>query len=147
MSSTHHSNPSQSGANCSHRGSSCRWGGNWSAVNIGAIALAFFIWVPIGFVVLLWALAGRSIEELPGWLRDKWRQVTTFRPKSREESDNAVFDEYQQTQYERIREIKEEIRRRADAFRNFRQDARRRRDQHEFDEFMSTNPGQNPVNE
>ncbi|MCB1906337.1 MAG: DUF2852 domain-containing protein [Rhodocyclaceae bacterium] len=141
MSSTHHSQSSQSASSCSHRGSSCRWGGNWSAANIGAIVLGFIVWVPLGFATLLWAATGHAIDDLPRWLRDRWRQIRAFGAQAREGSDNAVFDEYQQTQHERIHEIKEEIRRRAEAFRNFRHDARRRQDQREFDEFMSTNPG------
>jgi hypothetical protein len=56
------------------------------------------------------------------------------------ESDNIVFDEYQQTQYDRIREIKEEIKRRTEAFRAFRFDAKRRQDQQEFEAFMASNP-------
>lgn len=145
MSSTQYSQASQSGSRCSHRGASCRWGGHWSAANIGAIVLAFFIWVPLGFAVLLWAATGHAIDDLPAWLRDKWRQVNSIGKRATDDSDNAVFNEYQQTQHDRIREIKDEIRRRAESFRNFRKDARRRQDQREFDEFMATNPAEDAV--
>ena len=56
------------------------------------------------------------------------------------ESDNLVFNEYQQTQYDHIQEIKEEIKKRAAAFRAFRSDAKRRKDHREFEEFMASSP-------
>lgn len=84
---------------------------------------------------------GRPIQELPAWVRDTWARV--FRggnARASHESDNIVFNDYQQTQYDRIREIKEEIKNRAEAFRTFRFDAKRRQDQKEFEEFMASNP-------
>ena len=115
--------------------------GHWSGANIAAMVLGFIIFPPLGFVVLLWTIMGHPIQELPGWARDKWNQF--FRKSNAgayKDSDNIVFSEYQQTQYDRIREIKEEIKRRAEAFRSFRFDAKRRKDQQEFDEFMSSKP-------
>jgi hypothetical protein len=106
------------------------------------MVLGFIIFPPLGLVVLVWALMGRPIQDLPAWVRQKWNQ---FFPGTRSaayhDSDNVVFNEYQQTQYDRIREIRDEIGRRAEAFRTFRADAQRRKDQKEFEEFMSTNPG------
>ncbi len=147
MSATHTSQSSHSHSHQSHRGSSCCGRGHWSGTNIVAMVLGFFLFAPLGFAVLLWTIAGHPIEELPGWLRDKWQQLFRGAARTRGDSDNVVFNEYQQTQYDRIREIKEEIRRRAEAFRNFRFDAKRRRDQHEFDEFMATSPGQKTAEE
>jgi hypothetical protein len=115
--------------------------GHWSGANIAAMVLGFLVFAPLGLVVLAWALMGRPVQELPGWVRDKWRQFSGGeRPASHNGSDNVVFNEYQQTQYDRIREIKDEIRQRAEAFRAFRADAKRRQDRKEFEEFMSTKP-------
>jgi hypothetical protein len=123
------------------RGGLCG-GGHWSGANIAAMVLGFIIFAPLGVVVLAWALMGRRVQDLPAWLREKWQQ---FGPGDRAVasggSDNTVFNEYQQTQYDRIREIKDEIGRRAEAFRSFRADAQRRQDQKEFEDFMATNPG------
>jgi hypothetical protein len=124
----------------------CQWrrgGGHWSGANIAAMVLGFVVCPPLGFVVLAWTIMGRPIEDLPAWVRDKWRQF--FRggnARPHDDSDNIVFDEYQQTQYDRIHEIKEEIKNRAKAFRAFRFNARRRKDQQEFEEFMASNPEQ-----
>jgi hypothetical protein len=115
--------------------------GHWSSANIVAMVLGFIIFPPLGFVVLLWTILGHPIQELPGWVREKWDQV--FRKGNAgtyKDSENIVFDEYQQTQYDRIREIKEEIKKRAEAFRTFRFNAKRRKDQEEFDEFMANKP-------
>jgi hypothetical protein len=51
-----------------------------------------------------------------------------------------VFNTYQNTQYDRIREIKEEIRARAKRFSEFRADVKRRADEEEFNQFMSNAP-------
>jgi hypothetical protein len=115
--------------------------GHWSGANITAMVLGFMLFPPLGFIVLLWTILGHPIQELPGWVRDKWDQI--FRKTNTgtyKDSDNIVFNEYQQTQYDRIREIKEEIKKRAEAFRSFRFDAKRRKDQEEFDEFMASKP-------
>jgi hypothetical protein len=56
------------------------------------------------------------------------------------QSGNVVFNEYQQTQYDRIRELKEEIKSRAQSFHLYRSDAKRRADEKEFKDFMSNNP-------
>jgi hypothetical protein len=106
------------------------------------MVLGFIIFPPLGFVVLVWALMGRRIQDLPAWVREKWHQFfPVTRSAAYNDSDNVVFNEYQQTQYDRIREIRDEIGRRAEAFRTFRADAKKRKDQKEFEEFMSTNPG------
>ena len=56
------------------------------------------------------------------------------------DTDNVVFNEYQQTQYDRVNEIKEEIKVRAKRFYEFRSDAKRRADAEEFNNFMSNSP-------
>ena len=110
-------------------------------MNIAALVAGFVIFPPLGFIVLLWTLSGRPITELPGAIRDKWNQYKGGKREMKPEaSDNAVFKEYQQTQYDRINEIKEEIRTRAQRFAAFRSDAQRRKDQEEFDTFMSSAP-------
>lgn len=145
MSSTNHSSSKTAREVCAHGSGGLCGGGHWSGMNIAAMVLGFIIFPPLGFAVLVWALLGRPVQELPGWVRDKWHQYFgAGRAISSGDSDNVIFNEYQQTQYDRIQEIKDEIRRRADAFRSFRFDAKRRKDQQEFDDFMSTSPDSGP---
>ncbi|WP_316367795.1 DUF2852 domain-containing protein [Candidatus Thiodiazotropha sp. CDECU1] len=144
MSSTDYSAADRSRGYCfnGHMGSCGR--GHWSGANIVAMVLGFILFPPLGFIVLLWTILGHPIQELPGWVRDKWNQM--FRKNNAgtyKDSENIVFNEYQQTQYDRIREIKEEIKKRTEAFRSFRFDAKRRKDQEEFDEFMANKPADN----
>ena len=115
--------------------------GHWTAANIFAMVLGFMIFPPLGLIVLVWTIAGHPIQTMPGAIRDKWREFTGGERHRGVDSDNVVFNEYQQTQYDRIRELKEEIRNRAQRFKTFRADARRRADQHEFERFMSENSG------
>ncbi|MCP3687151.1 MAG: DUF2852 domain-containing protein [Gammaproteobacteria bacterium] len=115
--------------------------GHWSGANIAAMVLGFIIFPPLGLAVLAWTILGYPIQELPGWIRDKWNQVFRSRSvQSKSKSGNSVFNDFQQTQYDRIQEIKEEIRKRAEAFRAYRDNISRRQDQQEFDEFMSSKP-------
>jgi hypothetical protein len=141
MSATHDSRPHSSHGMCSQGGWGRCVGGHWSGANIAAMVLGFLVFPPLGFVVLLWTILGRPIQKLPAWVRDTWvRFFGGGNARTRNESDNIVFNEYQQTQYDRIREIKEEIKKRAGAFRAFRFDAKRRQDQQEFEDFMASNP-------
>lgn len=76
-------------------------------------------------------------------IREKWSTVTGGGHRTgghAASSDNVVFDEFQQTQYDRIREIKDEIKERSRRFAEFRARARRRADEAEFNEFMSEAP-------
>ena len=117
--------------------------GKWSPGNIAAMVLGFVFFWPVGLVILYWIISGRNVQELPGAVKQKWMQfrgnesVATVHP---DDSDNSLFNEFQQTQYDRISEIKEEIRERAQRFREFRDNAQRRADEEEFNRFMATGP-------
>lgn len=120
----------------------------WSGLNIAAMVFGFILFWPVGLFVLFWILSGRQAAELPGAMRNLWASLFGGERIHAGGSDNVVFNEYQQTQFDRIRELKEEIRSRAKRFGEFRMDAKRRADQEEFDRFMSSSPGSNngPVN-
>ncbi len=135
-----------SGSNVEHSGhSSCFFGSDreqkaqWSGVNIAIMVFSFVFFWPAGLVVLYWIMTGRNAVELPAALKEKmsglWRQSG-----ARESQSNRVFDEYQQTQYDRIREIKDEIKERSRRFEAFRRTAKRRADQEEFNQFMASTP-------
>ena len=113
----------------------------WSSFNIAAMVLGFVFFWPIGLIVLGWILSGRHVQELPGAIRQLWSTVFDKSDDSVSNSGNSVFHDYQQTQYDRIREIKEEIKVRSHRFGEFRSNAKRRADQEEFDQFMASSPG------
>lgn len=111
--------------------------GRWTGVNIAAMVVGFVLFWPVGLVVLFWIYSGRDVQDLPGAVREQWGRVFHGNTRTQSDSDNVVFNDYQQTQYDRIREIKEEIKSRAQRFSEYRMDARRRADQEEFDRFMA----------
>ena len=114
----------------------------WSGINIAAMVVGFVFFWPAGLAILFWILGGRDVRELPGAVRRQWRAMTG-RGEGRERggrSGNAVFEDFQQTQYDRINEIREEIRERGRRFAEFRATARRRAEQEEFDRFMASAP-------
>lgn len=113
---------------------------NWSGVNIAAMVLGFVLFWPIGLIVLFWIMAGRNAWELPEAIRHQWSQMRRMWNREHDTDDNVVFNEYQQTQYDRIREIKDEIKSRSKRFGEFRAAAKRRADREEFNQFMSDTP-------
>ncbi|MGI9318735.1 MAG: DUF2852 domain-containing protein [bacterium] len=122
----------------------CCWGkkGNWSGLNIAAMVLGFVLFWPVGLFILYWIVTGRNVQDLPQGARRQWSKVTgKGSDKHSGSSDNVVFTDFQQTQYDRIREITEEIKERARRFREFRFNAKRRADEEEFNRFMSDTPG------
>lgn len=126
------------------RRSGPRCGGSWSGLNIAAMVVGFVLFWPIGLLLLFWIISGRGVQELPDAFRGLWSRVDdAWRGNgsgTRATTENVVFNEFQQAQYERIRDIKDEIKKRAQRFRDFRAKAKRRADEEEFNQFMSDAP-------
>ncbi len=117
--------------------------GNWSGLNIAAMVIGFVLFWPLGLVVLYWNIKGRNLQDLPSAIQEKWNMVFSGVKNHKDsEGDNSVFDEFQQTQYDRISEIKEEIKSRASHFKIFKSDAKRQADEAEFKDFMSSDRSQ-----
>jgi len=120
----------------------------WSLLHTLAVVGGFIVWWPIGLFMLFWVLDGRRVSDLPGVLNRAWSWVQNTKAFAgrnlgsglESSSDNVVFNEYQQTQLDRIHEIREDIRRRKDRFENFRADTKRRADEDEFKRFMNESP-------
>ena len=140
MTSTDYTTAAHSGEHS--RSHCCGWGSdaNWSASNIVALVLGFVIFWPIGLFFLYWILKGRQVRDIPRGMSNKWHQSKNGWTSRENTSDNVIFNEYQQTQHDRIREIKEEIKERTRRFAEFRQDAKRRADEEEFHRFMNQSP-------
>ncbi len=115
---------------------------NWSAINIAAMVGSFLIFWPLGLFMVYWICTGRNALELPELVKN---QVQRFKGQSLSSSgngsDNSMFNEYQQTQYDRIREIKQEIQERSKRFHAFRDEQKRKKDEEEFNLFMTLSPG------
>ena len=118
--------------------------GNWSLLNIAAMVVGFVVFWPIGLLILYWILKGRSVKELPQRIAEQWSKMTgNWHGNGEGPRDNVVFNEFQQTQYDRVREIKDEIRERSRRFAEFRANAKRRADEEEFNRFMAEAPVRN----
>ena len=120
--------------------------GNWSPLNIGAMVVGFVLFWPIGLLVLYWNIKGRDARDLPRAVKQKWSSLFSRGSTGGDISSgthNSVFDEFQQTQYDRIAEIKEEIKERARRFNEYRGDVKRRAEEEEFNKFMASNPDTN----
>lgn len=108
------------------------------------MVLGFVFFWPIGLFILYWILKGRSVKDLPRAIQHQWSRMTGRSCGSNGgPSDNTVFNDFQQTQYDRIREIKDEMRERSRRFTEFRANAKRRADEEEFNQFMSETPVRN----
>ncbi len=113
----------------------------WTAPNVAAILIGLVLFWPVGLFLLVWVAMGRQLRELPGIISHQFNKLLRWLGcKAPSHSGNRIFDEYQQTQYDRIDEILSEIKGRAGAFRDFRDEKRRAADQREFDEFINKKP-------
>ena len=129
---------SRCGSRVSRQGNCVRW----NATNIAGMVVGFIVFWPIGLFVLAWILSGRQVRDLPAAARNVWSHLFNgVQTQRHSATDNIVFNEYQQTQYDRISEIKNEIRDRASRFSEFREDIQRRRDREELERFMASSPG------
>ena len=130
--------------NGSHaRGSGCCGfsnSANWSVTNIVAMVIGFVLFWPLGLFMLYWIFKGRDVRDLRRHFGEKWNRFKGNEGAKGNGTDNQVFNEYQQTQFDRIREIKDEIKERARRFAEFRSDAKRRADEEEFRRFMDDSP-------
>ncbi len=104
------------------------------------MVVGFVVFWPFGLVLLYWNITGRDVKTLPSALRTAWSRLWSRDAAPVVGDGNAVFNEYQDTQYDRIREIKAEIEERARRFAAFRGDVQRRKDQEEFNAFMASAP-------
>lgn len=121
-----------------NNGNSCKKG-KWTPLNIAAIIVGFvFLW-PVGLFLLIWVLAGRDMRDLANVTLSLISKLASLFGRHTV-SGNRVFDDFQQTQFDRIEEIKAEIRERFNAFRAYKEQRDRRAEQHEFDEFMKMKP-------
>ena len=112
--------------------------GKWSTMNIAAMVLGFVFFWPAGLFLLFWIISGRNVKELPHAIQNLWNKVFSGSERPMKGStDNSIFNEFQQTQFDRIREIKDEIKDRAQRFGDFRTDAKRKADEDEFKNFMA----------
>lgn len=115
---------------------------NWSGTNLIAMVAGFVLFWPLGLFMLYWIFKGREVRDLPQQVMGKWHELKRggFCPMGEAGSDNPVFNAYQQAQYDRIREIKAEIKARARRFAEFRARAKARADEEEFRRFMDDSP-------
>lgn len=120
----------------------CGGKAKWSGLNIAALVIGFAVFWPLGFFFLYWILSGRQVRDLPEKMQAQWNKYMQRDGAAKRYgvSDNVVFNEYQQAQYDRIYEIKQEIKTRARHFQAFRADAKRRSDEEEFNRFMASTP-------
>jgi len=149
MSSTDNSSVRRPGLSASHyAGNGWCTKGKWTPVNIAAMVFSFMIFWPLGLFLVFWICSGRDAMELVGKVRTLIHKFRGSDYLDRVDlagtsNSNKVFQEYQQTQYDRIHELKAEIRERATRFNAFRSERKRREDQEEFNLFMATSPARN----
>ena len=135
-----HDEPTQSNRykRC-HRGDR----GVWTPFNIALMVLGFVFFTPIGLLILFGLIAGVRPLDLPAkmmtWFEeasDRFSSMRATRPQGRSRSGNVVFDEYQQTQLDRIEEIRAEVRDRDQRFSSFKDEEQRSKEKKQFDRFM-----------
>lgn len=137
---------------------SCRWQnrdweGNWGPMNIAAMVLGFIIFWPIGLAVLFYNLFAqkgdfsRAVRTMKGQWRDMHDSYhrNGWQPTK---SGNFAFDEYRAETLRRLDEERRRLEEEIEAFRDFQEELKRKRDRDEFDRFMdSRRPRSRPADE
>ena len=118
----------------------------WTPFHIVSIIVGFILFWPLGLFLLIWVGMGREISELPGIIHTSCLKMAAW-IRLQSHSGNRVFDEFQQTQLDRIDEIKAEIRERRNAFQKFKEERDRKAEEKEFEEFMRKKPENGPETE
>ena len=119
--------------------------GNWNATNIISVVVGIIIFWPLGLFLLIWVLMDRDVVEIGHMIRKEWRNLMAKLPSMpafKSKTGNSVFDEYQQTQMDRIKEIKKEVHERKAAFSAYKQKRDRQTEQTEFEDFMKRPAGE-----
>ena len=111
----------------------------WTPLHIVSIIVGFIIFWPLGLFLLIWVGMGREVGELAGMIQSGFQNLANW-TRQQSHSGNRVFDEFQQTQLDRIDEIREEIKDRRGAFQQFKEDRDRKAEEREFEEFMRKKP-------
>ena len=150
MTSTHADYETQPSRSSSSRRRGCgdSWNSDgkhsvWNPFNIALMVLGFIFFTPLGLVILFGLIMGISPMNLPRkiaeWFQgaSEWTSSMNPRPAAgRGKSGNAVFDEYQQTQLDRIEEIRTEVKERDTQFKSFQNEEKRGKDKKQFYRFM-----------
>lgn len=111
----------------------------WNAVNVISIVVGMVVYWPVGLFLLGWVICDRQVRDLPGAISERARKLAGW-TRQHTGTGNRVFDEYQQTQFDRIAELKAEIREREAAFRRYTDEKNRAEEKNQFDEFMRRGP-------
>lgn len=118
--------------------------GNWTPVNIISVILGIVIFWPVGLFLLVWVLMDRDVVEIGHWIAKESRSLLAkLKIGTPSASGNRVFDEYQQTQLDRVTEIKKEVKERKQAFDNYKAERDRDIEKSEFEDFMKKKPAAN----
>lgn len=117
--------------------------GNWTPLNIISVIVGIIVFWPVGLFLLIWVLMDRDVVEIGHMIRKEWRNLVAKFSRTKSASGNRVLDEFQQTQFDRIAEIKNEIKERSKAFHAYKEERDRATEQSEFEDFMRKKPASN----
>jgi hypothetical protein len=120
----------------------------WTPLTILLMVLGFFIFWPLGFIMLAYILWGDRIPEIrrhfEGAASDARREWRGFGGPSGgfgfANSGNAAFDEYREKELRRLDEERRRLEEERREFEAYVRDLRRARDKEEFDRFMRERP-------
>jgi len=145
-----------------HPRKSCAWGkGKWSGWEIGAIAVGFVAFWPVGLLALFWKMKkgelwkGSAEGELPwaAWkgkgksMAEQFKTWGNHSDTLRTHSGNHAFEEYKSAELAKLDEMRRKLEEDQKAFGDFMERVRRAKDKEEFERFMAernapvVNPG------
>ena len=107
----------------------------WTPVTIVLMIVGFMIFWPLGLAMLAFILWGDRLEEFKSGLNKKTDEFTAWTGRT-ERSGNVAFDEWRESEIERLREERRKLDEMRAEFEEHLRELRRARDREEFDAFM-----------
>ena len=111
---------------------------SWTPMNIGLMILGFIVFWPLGLAMLAYILWGDRLHAMIDENRTaNCARKSARRNRHRGATGNVAFDDYRQSEMERLEKERKRLEEERAEFEEFLANLRRAKDQEEFDRFMS----------
>jgi hypothetical protein len=115
----------------------------WTGLNILLMVIGFVLFWPLGLAMLAWIVWGDEISRTADDLKSRFGTFSRSAPMRSYSAyggaytGNVAFDEYRNRELKRLEEERRKIEEMRSEFEDFLREARRAKDQDEFEKFMS----------
>jgi len=116
----------------------------WTPVTIALMILGFIVFWPLGLAMIAYIIWGDRLEEFKSDVNratdgvvDRFRGGERASGLSRAGTGNVAFDEWRETEFERLAEERRKLDEMRAEFDDYQRELRRAKDRDEFESFLS----------